>query len=604
MVLLMFTMMTNTVSLVPEPVGGSHIAAVPHDPIVIIGDANFSDTASAEGWSGDGSLGSPYIIENLEITLGPSPTAAIRITDTRMHFIIRECYLTGPLATPSYGVHLENVANGRIDDTLCSGFSTGINITGCNGITVYNNNCSDNSYGIHIESSNSSKVINNICSNTFLLGIRLLSSNSSIVSGNTCNDGDGNGIYLYNCNSSIANDNVCNNNNYGLFLHTCNSSTVNRNICNENSFSGIYLLRSHFSSAANNTCDNNREGMYIQEMDSNNVTGNTCFNNTLRGIALQQCDFNTLTFNTVTNTSIEHGLRLTGPSNSNNFSWNVFAYSASLNGFDTGGVNNLFENNYWSDYGGVDADSDGIGDTAYTVGGVTDSNPLMYHPWAPEWVQELTDQVNELGTSFEYAFEFIFITSTAPYDLSINDDDNFVVSDLSAADSNTRRHAVSNWRTLAVGIYPLVITATNIYGFITEGAFTLAVVDTTPPLITSPEDISYTKGESPPEITWVMSDLSLIGYTVLLDGAELTSSNGVTSTSAQFGMILEDKDPGIYNYTMVAEDEYGNVAMDTVIVTVHPVPLLEALLPLLLVGVVAIVVVVVAVVAFRKRKVS
>ncbi|MHA2071247.1 MAG: hypothetical protein ACW985_05620, partial [Candidatus Thorarchaeota archaeon] len=109
MVLLVLTMMPNVASIVLESEGVSHIAAVPHDPIVIIGDANFSDTASAEGWSGDGSLGSPYIIENLEIILGPSPTAAISITDTRVHFIIRECYLTGPLATPSYGVHLENV---------------------------------------------------------------------------------------------------------------------------------------------------------------------------------------------------------------------------------------------------------------------------------------------------------------------------------------------------------------------------------------------------------------------------------------------------------------------------------------------------------------
>ncbi|MFW9804482.1 MAG: NosD domain-containing protein, partial [Candidatus Thorarchaeota archaeon] len=278
---LILPMIPNAVSFDLEPVGASYIATVPHDPFVIIGDANFSDTASAEGWSGNGAPDSPYIIENLEITLGPSPVAAISITGTRVHFIIRSCSLAGPLATPSYGVHFENVANGQIDDTQCSGFSTAINITGCDSINVSNNNCSNNSDGIHIQSSNSSTVINNICSNTFIIGIQILRSNSSIVSGNTCNDGDINGIYLYNCNSTTANDNVCNNNNYGLFLNTCNFSTVNRNTCNENALSGIYLYRSHSSSAANNTCNSNREGMYIQEMESNSVTGNTCFNNSL-----------------------------------------------------------------------------------------------------------------------------------------------------------------------------------------------------------------------------------------------------------------------------------------------------------------------------------
>ncbi|MFX1262387.1 MAG: hypothetical protein ACFFAZ_09890 [Promethearchaeota archaeon] len=55
---------------------------------------------------------------------------------------------------------------------------------------------------------------------------------------------------------------------------------------------------------------------------------------------------------------------------------------------------------------------------------------------------------------------------------------------------------------------------------------------------------------------------------------------------------------------MVVEDEWGNVAFDTVMVTVHPVPLLEALRPLLIVGAIAIIVIVVAFIAFRKRRAS
>ncbi|MFX1441413.1 MAG: hypothetical protein ACFFFD_14300 [Promethearchaeota archaeon] len=46
------------------------------------------------------------------------------------------------------------------------------------------------------------------------------------------------------------------------------------------------------------------------------------------------------------------------------------------------------------------------------------------------------------------------------------------------------------------------------------------------------------------------------------------------------------------------------MAFDTVMVTVHPVPLLEALRPLLIVGAIAIIVIVVAFIAFRKRRAS
>ncbi|MFW9911985.1 MAG: NosD domain-containing protein [Candidatus Thorarchaeota archaeon] len=592
--LLVLPIMPYSVSYNPESEAASPIAGVSHDPFVIMGDANFSDTASAEGWSGDGSPGSPFIIENLDIVLGFTPIAAISITGTQVHFIIRSCSLTGPLATPSYGVHLENVANGQIDDTQCSGFSTGINITGCDSITVSNSNCSGNPDGIHIESSNSSTVVNNICSNTMFIGIRLLRSNSSIVSGNTCNDGDMNGIYLDNCNSTTANGNVCNNNNnYGLSVHTCNFSTVNRNTCDENAFSGIHLVRSYFSSAEDNICNENREGIYIQEMDSSNISGNACILNDFHGIVLEESDSNNLTFNILTNTTTYFGIYLDGASGSNEATWNVFVHNM-INCIDDG-QGNVFNYNYYSDYSGVDDDDDGIGETAYAFATTnSDPNPLMYYPYPPELAQIPVDQISEFGTFWSYTLEFIVTATTAPYYLSVKDSVNFTVGGLGY---------IANMFPLPVGIYPIEITATNIYGFITKSTFTLLVMDTTPPIITSPDDISYTKGEQLPQIHWTAQDLSLIGYIVLLDGSEVTSY-GLISTSVSFQMTLEDKEPGLYNYTMVVEDEWGNVAFDTVMVTVHPVPLLEALRPFLIVGAVAIIVIVVAFVAFRKRRSS
>jgi parallel beta-helix repeat protein len=545
----------NAASIAKESAAVSHIAAVSHDPFVIIGDANFSDTASAEGWSGDGSSGSPYIIENLEIDLGPSPTAAINITDTRSHFIIRNCLLTGPAATPSYGVLLENVTNAQIVDNEATLFSHAMIIrSGCANILVAGNNCSYNSYSIYMLNGISNTISNNICNGNFFYGIFIHSTNDSIVSGNICNDNDMSGIYIYNCSSNSVSGNTCNYNDFGL---------------------------------------------YLQELGSHNVTWNTCRNNTHSGIAFNNCVMNDVSNNTSANNTI-FGVYLYVTADNNDVHWNVWANNTGGNGYDAS-AGNVFFNNFWSDYSGMDYNQDGIGDSGYSFVGNSDLSPLMYYPWAPEWKRLLTDQVIEFGNTFACLVEFTFISPTAPFDLSISDSMNFVVESLSAAD-HTRRYAITSFTTPPVNSYPLTVTATNIYGVITERSFTLSVVDTTPPVITSPVDISYTKGESPPAIQWVASDLSLITYIVLLDGTEYTSSSGVITTSVDFTMTLEDKEPGLYNYTIVVEDESGNVAADTVMVTVHPVPLLEALGPLLIGGAVAIIVIVVVFVAFRRRR--
>ncbi|MFW9910748.1 MAG: hypothetical protein ACFFEF_19505, partial [Candidatus Thorarchaeota archaeon] len=248
----------------------------------------------------------------------------------------------------------------------------------------------------------------------------------------------------------------------------------------------------------------------------------------------------------------------------------------------------------WSDYAGSDSNGDGFGDTPYTFTSNSDPHPLMYFPFAPDWLHHPVDQVIEFGNVFEYPLEFITTAQTAPYELFVDDVVNFAAVYDDTIISNSA---------LPVGVYPLQVVATNIYGCMTEGAFTLTVEDTTAPLITSPEDITYTKGEGDHEIAWTMSDLSPISYRVLLNGTELTSSP-VTATSQSFSMTLEDKDPGVYNYSMVAEDIWGNMAIDTVIVTVLPIPLLEVLLPWLSVGAVAVIVLVVIVFVLQKRKSS
>lgn len=491
----------------------------PHGPIAIDGNANFSDTALAEGWSGDGSAQDPYIIENYDITMGPTPEASISITNTRANYTIQGCNLIGPAATPSYGIHLENSTNGIILNNQITNFDRGLNVTGGSKyVVVTGNNISYNSWGIWWEDSDNLTITQNLCSHNFFTGIDILSSNAGTISGNNCSGNGDHGIHMGSWSKSHI---------------------LTDNICSKNANSGIRLQAAIENIFENNTSNENNVGIW------------------------------------------------TTASNDNFIQWNIFANNTS-NVITDGTTPVVWDYNYWSDYTGSDADSDGIGDTPYNFG-YADNYPLMFPPFPVEWVQLITDQHIEFGFDFEYS---IAVHCPAPYDLWMNDSINFWLN----------VETVVSGTTLAVGDYPLAVNATNIYGYLTEAIFTVIVRDTTPPSMTQPSDFTFREDEDPDYmLEWIISDLSPLTFILLRDGIEITSYD-VPTTPIFFSSNLENRGPGVYNYTMIAEDIWGNVATDMVLITITPIPFLEVMLPWLIFGSVAVVMVIVIVAILRTRR--
>lgn len=493
------------------------MATNPHSPIDIDGDANFSATASVEGWSGDGSAQYPYVIENYDITMGPTPEASISIRNTRMNYTVRGCNLFGPAATPSFGIYLENSTNGVIINNLITNFAHGLNVSdGCSNIELIGNNISYNSYSIWCEDSDYLTITENHCSHNFFTGIYLSNSNNSTISGNRCIGNGGNGVHLD---------------------YSSQFNSITENICNENGNIGFRLQSAIGNIIENNTSCENDVGIWTTASDGNSIH------------------------------------------------WNIFANNTH-NILDDG-LNMDWDYNYWSDYTGSDANSDGFGDTSYSFGW-DDHYPLMFPPFPVEWAQLITDQYVEFGSYLDYN---IAITCPAPYVVNVNDTTNFWAGILT----------LSSIPTLAVGDYPLLVNVTNIYGYYTEAIFTVFVRDTTSPIITSPHDLSFMVGEEYQTIEWSAQDLSPLSYVVLRNGSEVSSYSS-SLNSIHFSMILESYQAGIFNYTIVVTDAYGNAWFDTVIVTIMPRPFLEVMLPWLLAGALGIVVVTVLVVMIRKRR--
>ncbi len=529
------------------------------------------------------------------------------------------------------GIHIQDSSGDQIANNICNNNTdTGMLIEGVSLSlrVVYNNTCSDNGIiGIVLMlGANATELSQNVCSSNVVssqAGILLMESYNNTVDSNACYGNQDFGIQMLQSELTIVKrNNITVTGGVGIFLEESVNNTLAGNICHDifnpdwDSGYAIYLMYlSDFNLIEDNLCYDNPFGILLFQANNNTVINNFCFNSThvpdvSSGIAIVMAWNNTVTNNRLHNNTVgaflldtngntisfnslrgnEFGVYLEDDSANNTISWNVFENNTA-NGWDAG-TTNIIDYNFWSNYTGSDANGDGFGDVPHPIqgdAGNADPHPLMFHPFPPEWVQPPTDQVIEFGAHFEYELE---VTSTAPFELWVNDSAAFAI------DVN---ETIVSPSVLPVGVYPLEVRAINIYGYAAKGVFTLLVQDTTPPTVNSPDDITYTSGEPGALIEWSISDLSYLSYRVLRNGTEVDSS-GITLTAYQVTISVEYLDPGVHNFTIVAVDAEGNIATDTVLVTVLPIPFLEAMLPFLILGLAGVAVVVVILVLLRKRK--
>jgi|GEM_PF-1437327 len=342
----------NNSSTIAERISGT-----PQAPIHINGNADFASQASANGWTGDGTQGNPYIMEGYDID-AKGGTYCIWIENTSVWFVIRNCSVsnaTGSGAEPwGTGIYLKNVTHG----------------------TLENNNCSANSEGgIWLQSSRAIIITDNIlCNNGFVIsGVSLESWNTHTIENNTVNgrtvyyykdqDGgtvpsDAGQVILANCtnmvisgltltntsigiqlgfssSTTITNNNLSGNG-YGMYLFSSIGNTIINNIANNNKWEGILLWYSSNNTIMNNTADNNGDnGIYLYNSSSNNtidnntannnmwhgislwifshynyITNNIASNNNRNGIYLGYSNYSTITNNTANNNINYHGISL------------------------------------------------------------------------------------------------------------------------------------------------------------------------------------------------------------------------------------------------------------------------------------------------------
>ncbi len=255
------------------------------------------------------------------------------------------------------------------DRTIIDGASTGtvMNITvskvNVTGFTIQNSG-DHYDHGIYVFSS-FCNITYNIVKNC-RYGIKLDNSTDIIISGNTVTESSFVAVKMDGSSKNTLSRNNITSNRYGIGLDYSLDNTIAGNNITNNDEGGIGLYRSPNNVISLNNITNNRKGIGIPDYPSTNITiyGNKITNN-------------------------EYGIILIGSGNKiyhNNFIDNTQqAYfmlgSTQPNVWDDG-----YSGNFWSDYTGVDANGDGIGDTPYIINANNkDRYPLM-NPWTPSWV--------------------------------------------------------------------------------------------------------------------------------------------------------------------------------------------------------------------------
>jgi parallel beta-helix repeat protein len=223
----------------------------------------------------------------------------------------------------------------------------GIKISNSKNSIIYENILKNNYCGVGLTSCVNCSVTLNIFEDNHI-GVRFDNCENCIANGNLI-EGSYYSIRYNSCIACKANLNVIKNNTYGIWLEYCEISIIKGNFVSENTGYGVWLIDSSNCTIQENTITKNYRGMRIQRDSSIVVPSYFYHNNFVNNSRqiLMEAGFN---------------------------EWD--------DGYPSGG-------NYWSDYGGLDEDGDGIGDSPYIIDvNNVDRYPLM-EPWKPAKVSDV-----------------------------------------------------------------------------------------------------------------------------------------------------------------------------------------------------------------------
>lgn len=325
----------------------------------------------------------------------------------------------------------------------------------------------------------------------------------------------------------------------GMRFDTSLDITFKGNVISQCQF-GAGCQSSYRCTIAGNRIDNSSEaGIYLESSTDVNVKANV-LENGQAGVHLEKSSRVVAHHNNIINNTMQ-GSEFQGSGSS----WYDPASS---------------EGNYWSDYGGQDADSNGIGDSPYAIStNQQDRFPLM--------------------TRFSDAPPVAVVSPTRP---ACNTNDPLLANASQSHDALDGQKSLEfRWDWNADGTWDTawVRDALTAHRYTQIGTFTIALevqdsccniarttatvlIEDVAPIISIQQESGTIMHTRTVTVTWQSSDdgSGLDHFEVVLDGSNATTIFGNATTSAKFSELQN----GNHTITVRAFDQAGNNASDTI----------------------------------------
>jgi len=556
------------------------VSALDHPPIYI--SDNWSEVKAAGLCSGAGTEINPYIIENIIINAHQTGSC-VEIINSNENFVIRNCtFINSERTFNEGGIRLYSVENGIIKGNILANNSyNGIFGEYCQNIIIENNIFDSNEelaillrqynyYNIIVNNSfyNFDEPVgslisvsiqeysenNTVVNNTLYFGgiqttsysMNNIVENNTLIEGSLWIDGEYNeaylnflkkgNVYLEGFYNEIF-DNYINSSEYGIEIWFGSFNLIYDNIITNHHY-GIYL---HYVAKWNQIFRNNISfndyGIFIWTESFGNIfTDNTIYQNTY-GVELHS-----------------HNL----------FYENIFE-NLEKNAIDeTGGNLNNWNNsiigNYWNDYKGLDANDDGIGDSAYSIKNITDN--VVSHDFYPMWstipIIIIYSPVNNSIINSEPLLNITALDTTLEYIwYTINGEREFLLS------GQAEYLRTSIWLSLNEGINCIYFYANDSIGNIRRTSINI-VKDTIKPILNLWFPINHSIfGSKAPQYNLSIYDLNLekAWYTINANNTKyyFIPQNGYNLIDLNH--TIWDSIPNNSNVTVYffVEDRAGNI---------------------------------------------
>jgi parallel beta-helix repeat protein len=425
---------------------------VAHNPIIIKNNSDFEAQAQIEGWTGDGSQASPYIIQGYDLS---NSTNVIEISDTDVYFTITGNSLKGVSISvwPDNGISLWKVKNGNITQNTIQNFKFGISLYESHNTTIAANTINKNIVSaMWLRYSDNNTIKSNIVTDNSegygktyrgaqVCGMVLFYSDYNIVFDNTIQDNHWDGLFLpRSSNNIITNNTISGHTSSGINMIEGNNQELIYTTCSNNiiSHNSIYLntwgigLRGDGNVISDNSIYQNGIGIFLgldnykpTKTDDTTYTiaatntelSDNVINNNSVGVLLENSQEAEVIDNSIYFNS-EYGVSLNSPSSSNSIANNDFVANNLDEDTNTqkdqavdNGSSNSFLSNYWYEWTSPDSDGDGIVDNPYSIAGeteTTDPSPLAL-PNNANTPQDITAPPSKSSPGWTIAISIICI---------------------------------------------------------------------------------------------------------------------------------------------------------------------------------------------------